>query len=230
MHYTPMPITMLERIRDARNDVGAYYIGCIVQYRRNDGRMALARLVDIEIAGDGDHVCRLETAYTNWAAQGYRAPFRVPASRVMAHSTFNSAYFNAGDGRPVGWYCAMLGSRSRIKGIPTAEQGHLYQLLDHAHNPVRASPSPLVMMSYFKHQLNMVQYPTVAEALEHLADEENGVPAVAVHPDILLSGLYNNEGELHRVHVSACGIPLNRNIHVEDVSNYVTAKLQEMEV
>ena len=220
MQQTPMPRTMLERIQDARQDVNSYYGGCIVQYRRNDGRLALARLLDIEMAGDGDHACRLETAYTNWAAQGYRTPFRVPASRVIAHSCFNSAYFNAGNGNPIGWYCAMLGSRSRIKGVPTADQGHLYQLFDHAHNLVRANPSPLVMMSYFKHQYGMVEYPSVAEALEYLSDED-GVPAVAISPDLLLSGLYDNDGRLYRVHVSACGVPLERNIQVADVAGYI---------
>ena len=212
MIVTPMPDNIMSRIRDSRGDVQAYYQGCLVAYQRQDGRMNIGRLVDLDFAGDGNHSCRIETPFNNWAMNGYRPAFRVPAERVRADCQYVSAYFNAGDGnRKVGWYCSMLGRRSRVKGLPPADQGSLYQLLDYNHNVVRTNPSPLVMVSYLRYQWGLEEYPSVE----------------AVHPDLLLTGKYDNNGVLSRVHVSAFGLPLCKDLNLNDVAGFIASQLED---
>lgn len=222
MISTGVPETLAQRITDSRQDAERYFMGCLVAYYKNDGTLNIGRLIEISLAGDGNHSVRLETPQTNWAVPGYRPrPFRVAASRVRADCNFTSAYFNAGDqGSQVAWYCAMNGSRSVVKGVPASDQGSLYTLTDYNHSPLRTSPHPQIMASYVRHQLGLVTYPTVEQALAALT-REDGVPAIAVHKDIMLSAFYNNEGETSSVTISSCGLPLLERIPLDQVKQVV---------
>lgn len=222
MISTSLPTTLAQRITDSRQDAERYFMGCLVAYYKNDGTINIGRVIEITLSGDGNHSVRLETPQTNWAVPGYRPrPFRVPASRVRADCNYSSAYFNAGtENSQVAWYCAMNGSRSTVKGVPASDQGSLYTLTDYNHNMLRSSPHPQIMASYVRHQLGLVTYPTVAQALSALTMED-GVPAVAVHKDLMLSAFYNSEGETTAVTISSCGLPLLEQIPLNEVQSVV---------
>lgn len=219
------PLTILDRLRDSPQDVSNYYLGCLLPYIRNNGRRAYGRLVEIITAGDGNHTCRLEVPVNNFAVQAYRPSFRVPASRVLAHSQYHTMYFNAGEqGRKVAWYMAWLGARTRCKGLQQDTRSD-YVLMDYRHTQTQASPPPMLLVSYLKHQLGEEHYPSLEEALASMSNTDDGVPAVALSKEFMIAGKYNEEGELTHVALNACGLPLVREIPVNQVAETLEALL-----
>ena len=210
------PITMLDRIRDSREDATSYFQGCFLPYEKNNGEINIGRLVEIQYAGDGNHTCRMETPVNNWAAPNvYRTPFRVPAERVKAHVKYEPRYFNAGaPGSTIAWYVAPSGARTRQKGYDVTSRD--MQITDYKHNPISVTPPGLLLTAYIRHQIGLTQYPTVDVALSRMADINNGTLAVAISPNLMVNGVYDDNDVLTHVTLNACGIVLEANLRINN--------------